>query len=75
MKCHKCFFACFIGKGVSGAFPVLHCKMTNKNYIYEANAEDDRARFRIGCDVPWQTVAKAKRDYIKKLESEVKTNE
>lgn len=75
MKCWKCFYACFIGEGVYGDFPVLHCRRTNKNYTYKANAKDDMARFEIGCDVPWQTVAKAKRDYIKKLESEVKTNE
>lgn len=72
MKCCKCFFACFISKEIYGV-PVLHCKFQNKDFTYglEQLVDTDRIRFEIGCDIPWQTVAKAEKEVIKKLKGEV----
>lgn len=70
MKCWKCFFACFISKEIYGV-PVLHCKYQNKNFAYGIEKDSDNIRFEIGCNIPWQTVAKAEREAIKKLKSEV----
>lgn len=72
MKCCKCFFACFIDKSIYGV-PILHCKYQNKNFTYgdEQLVDDYKIYSNIGCNIPWQTVAKAEREAIKRLKGEV----
>jgi len=69
MKCHKCFFACFIDKRIYGV-PILHCKYRNKNFTYDDSEKRDYRKmgyYTIGCNIPWQTVEKAKRDCMKEM--------
>ena len=81
MKCDRCFFCTHIGKGVLYPFPVKYCKrtgeyklpcvMVNENTIKQLDfnkMSDLKLWHEAGCDIHPSTVAKAKRDFIRKLE-------
>ena len=85
MKCDKCFFCCHVGKGIYADYPVKYCKYYKK-YILPfvktqdnggtkrqldfSNIKDCKIWHEVGCNIHPSRVNKAKRDFIKSLESE-----
>ena len=85
MKCDKCFFCCHVGKGIYADYPVKYCKHYKK-YILPfvetqdnggtkrqldfSNIKDCKIWHEVGCNIHPSRVNKAKRDFIKSLESE-----
>lgn len=83
MKCDKCFFCVHIGSGIYAPYPVKHCRHDdtmkmpfvetcngNMRKLDFSKISDCKIWHEVGCDIHPSTVAKAKRDYMKKLESE-----
>lgn len=91
MKCDKCFFCTHIGKGIYADFPVKYCKYRKEYklpfiWAHENGAltqrrldfskmSDCKIWHETGCDIHPNTVAKAKREFIKRLEAEEEQNE
>ena len=88
MKCDKCWFCTHIGPGIFAEYPVKYCKhkgeyklpiiqyyedgKITKRQLDLGRIEDCKIWHETGCNIHPNTVAKAKRKYIKELEE---TNE
>lgn len=86
MKCDKCFFCTHIGKGIYADFPVKYCKHRKEYklpfiWVHKNGAltqrqldfnkmSDCKIWHEVGCNIHPNTVAKAKRKFIKRLEAE-----
>ena len=81
MKCDKCWFCTHIGANIYASYPLKYCKLTGNYFIpFIGENRERQLDFRkmsdlkiwheTGCDIHPSKVAKAKRDYIKKLESD-----
>ena len=81
----KCFFCCHVGKGIYADYPVKYCKYYKKYILPFVETQDNGGTKRqldfsdikdckiwheVGCNIHPSRVNKAKRDFIKSLESE-----
>lgn len=88
MKCSKCFFCTHIGAGIYADYPVKYCKHTGEYkipFILTPDGEhierqldfremkDLKIWHNVGCDIHPSKVAKAKRDFLKSLETKEET--
>lgn len=84
MKCRKCFFACYMGKGTLADVPLIYCKFHKtyqKPFVCEyengkpkirqldfSKREDIKIWYEVGCNIHPNTVKKAKNKFLKSLE-------
>lgn len=87
MKCDKCFYCAHIGAGIYASFPVKYCRRTEEYRLpFEwvrvngelvqreldfSNITDLKIWHEVGCGVHPSTVARAKRDFLKRAKAEV----
>lgn len=83
MKCYKCFYCYYIGKGIYADYPVKYCRY-HKKYILPfvetqdnggtkrqldfSNIKDCKIWHEVGCNIHPSRVSKAKSDFLKSLE-------